>query len=449
MGGLGKRAAVDLPPSSSSARCHSPGSRRSRASSRRTRSSPSAIACRAATASLLWVFGILGAVPDRALHVPDALHRLLGRAVAVRARAPARREHTDRAAGLDGVDGRACSPCSRSSAAGSSSPGSGTRSRTGSSRSPSRSSRRAGTQELVASIVIAWRSGSAGICVAWAIYSARKSSRARRLPRAASACSSTSSTSTSSTTASSTGRPSGSRRRSTAWIVEEPLVVGSIDAIAASGSRAGRGREVVQTGLVRTYALAIAARASPSSLSSSWRCADERVAHNRADRLPGRSGARRLAGALVESGGRLARAAGRARRGRPLDQRARRASTSTTAGSSSSSRRTWFSDLGVSYHVGLYGFSLWLVGMTVVVMAAAIAYAFWAGRETAARLLRADALPDRGDRRRLRGAGPPPLLRLLRGDADPALRARRRLGRAGAARRDDQVRHLHDGRARC
>ena len=40
----------------------------------------------------------------------------------------------------------------------------------------------------------------------------------------------------------------------------------------------------------------------------------------------------------------------------------------------------WFSDLHVSYHVGMYGFSLWLVGLTVVVQAAAIIYAFWAGR---------------------------------------------------------------------
>jgi NADH-quinone oxidoreductase subunit M len=46
-------------------------------------------------------------------------------------------------------------------------------------------------------------------------------------------------------------------------------------------------------------------------------------------------------------------------------------------------RRTWFGDLGVSYHVGLQDFSLWLVGMAVVVMAAAIAYAFWTGRERA------------------------------------------------------------------
>jgi NADH-quinone oxidoreductase subunit M len=44
-------------------------------------------------------------------------------------------------------------------------------------------------------------------------------------------------------------------------------------------------------------------------------------------------------------------------------------------------RRSWFSDLDVSYHVGVYGFSVWLIGLTVVVMAAAIAYAFWAGRD--------------------------------------------------------------------
>src|SRR6266542_2718179 len=43
--------------------------------------------------------------------------------------------------------------------------------------------------------------------------------------------------------------------------------------------------------------------------------------------------------------------------------------------------RSWFSDLNVSYHVGVYSFSVWLVGLTVVAMAAAIAYAFWVGRE--------------------------------------------------------------------
>ena len=42
--------------------------------------------------------------------------------------------------------------------------------------------------------------------------------------------------------------------------------------------------------------------------------------------------------------------------------------------------RPWFSDLGVSYHVGQYAFSLWLVGATVVVMAASTIYGWWLGR---------------------------------------------------------------------
>jgi NADH-quinone oxidoreductase subunit M len=46
-------------------------------------------------------------------------------------------------------------------------------------------------------------------------------------------------------------------------------------------------------------------------------------------------------------------------------------------------RQEWFRDLHVSYHVGFYGFSLWLTGLTVVVMAAAIGYAWWTGRERA------------------------------------------------------------------
>jgi NADH-quinone oxidoreductase subunit M len=44
-------------------------------------------------------------------------------------------------------------------------------------------------------------------------------------------------------------------------------------------------------------------------------------------------------------------------------------------------RQTWFSDLDVSFYVGVYGFSVWLIGLTVIAMAAAIAYAFWVGRE--------------------------------------------------------------------
>ena len=48
-----------------------------------------------------------------------------------------------------------------------------------------------------------------------------------------------------------------------------------------------------------------------------------------------------------------------------------------------SQKTTWIKDLHVSYHVGEYGFSLWLVGLTVVAMAAAIGYGFWVGRDRA------------------------------------------------------------------
>jgi len=44
-------------------------------------------------------------------------------------------------------------------------------------------------------------------------------------------------------------------------------------------------------------------------------------------------------------------------------------------------RWSWFSDLHVSYYVGQYAFSIWLVGATVVVMAASILYGWWVGRE--------------------------------------------------------------------
>ncbi len=44
---------------------------------------------------------------------------------------------------------------------------------------------------------------------------------------------------------------------------------------------------------------------------------------------------------------------------------------------------SWIRDLGVSYYVGQYAFSLWLVGATVIVMAACIIYGWWVGRERA------------------------------------------------------------------
>jgi NADH-quinone oxidoreductase subunit M len=48
-----------------------------------------------------------------------------------------------------------------------------------------------------------------------------------------------------------------------------------------------------------------------------------------------------------------------------------------------SQRANWFKDLHVQWHVGQYAFSLWLVGMTVVVMAACVIYGWWVGRTRA------------------------------------------------------------------
>jgi NADH-quinone oxidoreductase subunit M len=53
------------------------------------------------------------------------------------------------------------------------------------------------------------------------------------------------------------------------------------------------------------------------------------------------------------------------------------------AGLQLATRTDWFDDLEVSYHVGLYSWSLWLVGVSVVVGAAALGYALVAGRDRA------------------------------------------------------------------
>ena len=53
----------------------------------------------------------------------------------------------------------------------------------------------------------------------------------------------------------------------------------------------------------------------------------------------------------------------------------------TRSGLQFSQDAPWIRDLHVSYHVGEYGFSLWLVGLTVVAMAACIGYGFWVGRD--------------------------------------------------------------------
>jgi NADH-quinone oxidoreductase subunit M len=46
-------------------------------------------------------------------------------------------------------------------------------------------------------------------------------------------------------------------------------------------------------------------------------------------------------------------------------------------------RAQWIPDLHASYHVGVYGFSLWLIGLTVIALAACTAYGFWVGRDRA------------------------------------------------------------------
>ena len=51
------------------------------------------------------------------------------------------------------------------------------------------------------------------------------------------------------------------------------------------------------------------------------------------------------------------------------------------AGLQMSEQAKWFGDLGITYHVGVYGFSVWLVGLTAVAMAACIGYGFWVGRD--------------------------------------------------------------------
>jgi NADH-quinone oxidoreductase subunit M len=54
-----------------------------------------------------------------------------------------------------------------------------------------------------------------------------------------------------------------------------------------------------------------------------------------------------------------------------------------TPGLQASAETVWFEDLDVAYKVGLYDYSLWLVGLTAVVTAAAVGYGFWSARERA------------------------------------------------------------------
>ena len=189
-----------------------------------------------------------------------------------------------------------------------------------------------------------------------------------------------SSTSTSSTTPSSTGRPSRSRSRSCAF-VERPLIAGSITrGHARLPPRLGRARPRPER--PRPLATRSCSRAGIAVLAVVFIASrDDRLAHHDPDLPADRRRARRLARAAAAPLGRLARDARLAGRGRRLDRVACSASTSTTASLQLDQQHSWFSSLGVSYYVGQFGFSLWLVGLTVVCGAVACGYAWWAGRE--------------------------------------------------------------------
>src|SRR5581483_4454432 len=132
--------------------------------------------------------------------------------------------------------------------------------------------------------------------------------------------------------------------------VETPFVEGALDEIGRLGRDSGGGVARLQSGLLRSYALAIAVSALVLwvvPMPREW------------------AGGLAFVTAFAEVGLWVGGAA-RFDYGGGLQFEARRA---------------WFSDLGVSYHVGFFGFSLWLAGLTVVVCALAIAYGVWAERE--------------------------------------------------------------------
>ena len=310
------------------------------------------------------------------------------------------------------------------------SPGSGTRSATGSTRSRSARAPRARRAERRRRTTLT----SVLAVVARRARHLRRLGVLRRPPPAGAARaerparrSSTSSGSTRCTTPSSTGRPSRLARRAATLgrgAAHRRLDHGHL--VRARGARAAPSAKPRPATSAATRSRS--PPRSPSSSSSSSRCNDDRADPPPARRRrsssgccrcrAARSGALALLAALAELVLWVVAVAG----------------FDFDTGLQLEDRQSWFSDLGVSYHVGFFGFSLWLAGLTIVVCDGRDRLRALGGPRAGARLLRAAALPDRRDRRRLRLAGPAPLLRLLRGDADPALRADRRLGRAAAGR---------------
>ena len=177
--------------------------------------------------------------------------------------------------------------------------------------------------------------------------------------------------------------------------VEEPIVERRSTRSARGRSRSAA-RSRVQSGLLRTYALAIAfAVVRPRRRLRGGALAD---ADDALILLP-------VAGALSSPCSRSAkrdrgpRVPRRADGGRALDRR-RSAFDFDDGGLQLGTSREWVESLGISYSVGFYGFSLWLAGARSIVFAAAIGYAVWVGRDRPARTTRTDALPERRGRSR-------------------------------------------------
>ena len=243
-------------------------------------------------------------------------------------------------------------------------------------------------------------------------------------------------------------RPSVATAKLLYALVEGPLVGGSLSGIVSGTGRLAGYVRSLQTGIVRTYVLAVAGGLAVLVLVFiSVATADGLLGDNRAHRAAG--------------GGR-ARASG-CSRGRASRQGSSR-SSSRSPRSACGSRRSPTSTSPGRQHAPVRGAGDVVRRPRRLVPRRLPRHRPLAGRprgrlpgrgrrlrdarrpRAAARVLRAHAPPHRRHRRRLLRPGSPPLLRLLGGDAHPALPPRRRVGRGGPAARDAALRHLHDGR---
>ena len=205
-------------------------------------------------------------VPDRPLHVPDDLPRLRRRAVRLRARAlpPA---GANRAVALDGPGRRRAGrrrgrrrldSDRRALDARQRLPGPGRRA----ARRAERNAGAAREHPRASAVgIVGHRRRLGGLLGPHDLRPAGRGACGR--------CSSTSSTSTSSTTGSSTG-PTVLLATTLRDFVERPVLLGSIDSLAAGARRLGSEVTGLQTGLVRTYALAIAGSVTVLALVFVW-----------------------------------------------------------------------------------------------------------------------------------------------------------------------------------